>query len=118
MDFRVRFYETVAGDKPLAEFLRELQTERPSLHRLVLNGIAGLCDRRYHGPPPTKRVVSTKGLYELRVGRSEIARVYFFFRPGQEIICTSGYVKKSQRLDSKEIQRAAGYQADWEARNP
>jgi phage-related protein len=118
MRFRVRFYETVAGDKPLAEFLRSLETEHPVLHHLLNNGIKKLELRQHHRPPRTERVAGTEGLYELRVGRTDIARVFFFFRPGQEIVCTSGYVKKSQRLDSGEIERALRYQADWEARNP
>jgi hypothetical protein len=54
----------------------------------------------------------------LRVGRTDIARVFFFSRPGQEIVCTSSYVKKRQRLDRVEVERALRYQADWEARNP
>jgi hypothetical protein len=57
-------------------------------------------------------------LFELRVGGANIARVFFFFRPGQEITCTNGYVKKSQRLDPQEVARAARYRIDWEARHP
>jgi hypothetical protein len=118
MEFRVRFYETVDGDKPLAGFLRSLRAEQPVLHGLVVTGLKRLQQRRHHGPPRTARVAGTEGLYELRVGRTDIARVFFFFRPGQEIVCTSGYVKKSQKLDPSEVERAQRYQADWEARNP
>jgi len=44
------------------------------------------------------------------VGKTNIARV-FFFQPGQEIIVTNGYVKKRQKLDQDELQRAQRHTA-------
>lgn len=55
---------------------------------------------------------------ELRVGRTDIVRVFFFFQPGQIIICTNGYVKKSQKLDPGEVAQAERFKADWERRHP
>jgi hypothetical protein len=118
MDFRVRFYKTSGGEKPLVEFLRALKARQPVLHELVVAGIKKLESRQHHGPPRTERVAGTEGLYELRVGRTNIVRVFIYFRPDQEIVCTSGYVKKSQKLDPKEVERALRYQADWEVRHP
>lgn len=57
-------------------------------------------------------------MLELRVGRDQIARVFFFFRPNQEIVCTNGYVKKRQQLDLNELAKAERYKADWEQRHP
>lgn len=54
-------------------------------------------------------------MFELRVGRTDIARV--FFQPNQEIVCTNGYVKKSQKVDPGELARAERYKADWERRH-
>jgi hypothetical protein len=51
-------------------------------------------------------------------GRTDIARVFFFFRPNQEIVCTNGYVKKTQKLDPSELAKAERYKADWEQRHP
>ena len=51
------------------------------------------------------------------MGDRDIARVFFFFRPGGLIVCTNGYVKKSQKLDAAELARARHYKADWEARH-
>ncbi len=117
MEFRVRFYQTSDGTRPLVEFLRSLQRDSPDLHDLVV-GVKLLEQRQHHGPPRTDGVQGTEGIYELRVGRTNIARVFLFFRPGQEIICTNGYVKKAQRLDRREVERAERLKADWEARNP
>ena len=55
---------------------------------------------------------------ELRVGRSDIDRVFFNFRPNWEIVCASSYVKKTQKLEPGELARAERYRADWEQRHP
>ena len=57
-------------------------------------------------------------MFELRVGRTDIARVFFFFQANRELVCTNGYVKKSQKLDAAELARAKRYKADWEHRHP
>jgi len=70
-----------------------------------------------HGPPLTTQVDAANQIFELRVGSTNIARVFFFFQPGREIIVTNGYVKKRQRLDPRELQRAREYRQDWIARH-
>jgi phage-related protein len=118
MEFRVTFYETIDGDKPLLEFLESLRGKQAPLHNLIVAGLRKLRQRQNHGPPLTAPVEGADGLFELRVGGANIARVFFFFRPGQEIVCTHGYVKKSQRLDSGEVARAVRRMRDWEERQP
>jgi hypothetical protein len=118
MEFAVRFYATPQGDKPLAEFLRALRTKHAALHSLIVGGIKKLEQRRHHGPPLTELVDSDHGIFELRVGDTNIARVFFFFRPGREIILTNGYVKKSQKVDRNELELARRYKQDWEKRYP
>lgn len=89
---------------------------QPSLHKLVVAGLTKLRERQNHGPPLTTRIEGADDIFELRVGGSDIARVFFFFRPNREIVCTNGYVKKSQKLDRHEIARAVRHKADWEAK--
>lgn len=116
MQFRVRFYETATGRQPVHEFLEELRNRQPMLHKLVTAGLLKLRDRSYHGPPLTKQVAPEVGILEMRVGDRDIARIFFFFRPNQEIVCTNGYVKKSAKLDPSELERAVRYKHDWEQR--
>lgn len=116
VEFRVRFYETADGSKPLVEFLDALRGKHEPLHKLVVAGLTKLRQRQNHGPPLTMRVEGSTDIFELRVGGSDIARVFFFFRPSQEIVCTNGYVKKSQRIDRHELARAERLKADWESR--
>ena len=118
MEYRITFYQSVDGHRPVAELLDALRTGNPVLHKLLTAGIRKLKQRENHGEPLTKPIAGSLGMLELRVGRTDIARVFFFFRPNQEIVCTSGYVKKSQKLDPNEIARAERYKVDWERRHP
>jgi len=118
VEYRVTFYRTEEGDKPLVEFLESLKGKDDALHKLVTAGLRKLKVRDNHGSPLTAPVHGSSGIMELRVGRANIARVFFFFRPNREIVCTNGYVKKTQRLDPDEVARAKRYKADWERRYP
>jgi phage-related protein len=116
LEFRVTFYRAANGETPLVTFLDDLRRRQPTLHRLVAAGLIKLRTSDYHGPPLTARV-DARGIFELRVGSTDIARVFYFFRPGQEIVCTNGYVKKAQKLDTDELDRAKRYKTDWETRH-
>jgi phage-related protein len=118
MEFKVTFYQTAEGDKPVLALLQSLESSNPVLHKLVTAGILKLKHRNNHGEPLTAAVTGSIGIMELRVGRSDIARVFFFFRPNQEIVCTNGYVKKTKKLDPSELAKAERYKLDWEQRNP
>ncbi len=122
MEFRVLFYEHVGVDGvtvtiPLRTFLADLRRQQPDLEKLLVAGLMKLRDLRYHGPPLTEQVDAEHKIYELRVGRANIARLFFFFQRGQVIVVTHGYVKKQQKLDLGELARARTYQRDWEERN-
>lgn len=116
MEYQVVFYATESGDKPMVDFLESLRGKNDPLHKLVTAGLGKLRLRDNHGPPLTSPIHGSPGLYGLRVGRTDIARVFFFFQPNREIVCTNGYVKKSRKLNAGEIARAERYKADWERR--
>lgn len=118
MEFNVRFYVTEDGNEPVVAFLEDLRTKDPVLHKLAVAGIQKLKQRERHGPPLTELVDPKDSILELRVGGANIARVFFFFRRGHEIILTNGYVKKSQKVDQTALQKARHYKKDWEARFP
>lgn len=116
MQYTVKFYYTRSGEKPVAGFIAELRMNHLQLHKLVKAGIKKLEDSRYHREPLTKLIDPDYGIFELRVGGTNIARVFCFFRPGQIIILTNGYVKKQRKLDHTELQRARDCKKDWEER--
>lgn len=113
-----RFYRASTGEVPVQAFLDLLKPTNAGLYKLVLAGIAKLRVRGNHGRPLTAPVKGSMAMLELRVGGADIARVFFFFRPNRELVCTHGYVKKSQKLDPREIARAERYKEDWEQRFP
>ncbi len=118
MLFTVRFYSDESSHKPVVDFLSELRAKEPILHKLVVAGVKKLEQSERHGPPLTKLVDAAHDIFELRVGSANIARVFFFFRKGREIILTNGYVKKQQQVDAGELRKAQSYKQDWEARFP
>ena len=97
--------------------MEELRKQDKILHKLVVAGIKKLEMSERHGPPLTKMVDQKYAIFELRIGDKNIARVFFFFRRGQEIILTNGYVKKQQKVDMGELARARAYKKDWEERH-
>jgi hypothetical protein len=50
VEYRVRFYETATGSKPVAEFLESLRVRQDPLHKLVVAGLKNLTQRQNHGP--------------------------------------------------------------------
>lgn len=118
MQFTIRFYSDHADQKPVATFLSDLRKKDLVLHKLVVAGIKKLEQSERHGPPLTEMVDKADDIFELRVGSANIARCFFFFRKGREIIVTNGYVKKQQKADTNELQKAREYKRDWEVRFP
>ncbi len=120
VQFDVRFYylDNEEQERPLLTFLQRLRKTEPVLHKLLVAGLKKIERSERHGPPLTEMVDKEHGILELRVGDANIARAFFFFRRGQEIIVTNGYVKKQQKVDGGELQRARDYKRDWEARFP
>ena len=116
MQFSVRFYYDAGGNKPIITFLEDLRKQDSILHKLVVAGIKKLEISERHGPPLTAPVDQKHDIFELRIGDKNIARVFFFFRQGREIIITNGYVKKQRKVDTGELERARTYKKDWEKR--
>lgn len=57
--------------------------------------------------PHTKKISGTKNLHELRIKLGNIICRLFYFHHGNKFyVITSGYVKKDQKLNTNEINRA------------
>jgi len=57
------------------------------------------------------------GIFELRaqVG-TDLSRVLYFFMIGKKVILTHGFVKKTQKTPSSEIEKAKQYRDDYLSR--
>ena len=116
--FAVKPYHTRGGEQPIITVLGDLKKTQPVLGKLLEAGIRKLADRANHGPPLTEHVDRENGILEPRVGHKDIARAFFFFERGREIIVTNGYVKKGQKLDRLALKNAQECKKDWEERFP
>ena len=57
--------------------------------------------------PHTKTLTGCDGLKELRVKQgNDIVRLFYFHHKGKTYVATSGYVKKTQKTNPREIDRA------------
>ena len=115
--FEVDFYETTDGKQPAKDFLLSLNIK---MRAKMLRMIDLLMKNGNELREPYSKLISD-GIYELRakVG-SDISRVLYFFMIGHHIILTNGFIKKTQKIPNKELERAKRYKADylnrWRAR--
>jgi len=57
--------------------------------------------------PHSKKITGTKNLYELRIKiGTDITRLFYFHLKERTFVITSGFVKKSDKIDKKEITKA------------
>ena len=57
--------------------------------------------------PHSKKIISTKNLYELRIKiGTNISRLFYFHLKEKTFVITSGFIKKSDKTDKKEIIKA------------
>jgi len=115
--FTVVYYRMEDGREPIREFLDELRGPSPILHALLASGLTKIEDGDNHRKPLTEIVDKKARIFEVRVGRTDIARVFWCF--GKErgvIVALSGYVKQQQALDRGELDRARWYKKEMERR--
>ncbi|MDY3060576.1 MAG: type II toxin-antitoxin system RelE/ParE family toxin [Fusobacterium sp.] len=57
-------------------------------------------------------------MFELRIKfSSDITRIFYFFYVEDRAILTNGFIKKTQKTPTSEIEKALKYKADFERRN-
>lgn len=108
--FEVIFYEKENGDKPVENFLDELDIKM----RAKLLGLLMILEEKGNmlREPYTKHL--DDGIFELRaVSGGNITRVLFFFYYEGKIILTNGFVKKTQKTPRQEIELAKERRADY-----
>jgi len=104
------FYEK-GGKCPMEEFLSDIHNEK--LKSKTLRNIVELSIKSNHARPPLSSYVDD-GIFELRTKQSSnINRAFYFFIFGNKIIMTNGYVKKAQKLDMQEFEKAKKYRDDY-----
>lgn len=109
-DFEIIFYSKEDGTEPVKEFLDSLDVKmRAKMVRTILM----LQKNGYELREPYSKSIS-EGIMELRskVG-TDITRVLYFFMVGRKVVLTNGFIKKSNKTPTEEIERAKRYRADY-----
>ena len=94
----------VNKDCPMIDFLDDIEDEK--LKSKTIRNIYLLADLKNNARPPLSEYIG-EGIFELRTKfSSNITRAFYFFIWGNKIIMTNGYIKKSQKLDNTEFNKA------------
>jgi phage-related protein len=111
----VTFFTTVSGEKPVEEFLDSLTAKEAQKIAWVLKIVRQqpIVSKEYF-----KKLIGTEGIWEVRAshGKKEF-RLLGFFHEGNLVILTNGFVKKSQKTPSEEIELAEKRKKDFIRRN-
>jgi len=102
MKLPVKFYATELGNEPVREWLKSLpENER----KIIGEDIRTVQYGFPMGMPLVKQI--DKGLYEIRSSLPDkIARVIFTIRDGEVILLLHGFIKKSQKIEKKDLELA------------
>ena len=111
MEFSVELYETPDGRPVVEAELDAIEGRAPALYDLLVAGLSKLRRREHHHPPLCEALGG--GLFELRVGRKDIARAAWFFQAGRRIIVVRCFVKKSQKTPPAELELARKRMAEY-----
>lgn len=109
-DFELTFYEKDNGDCPVSEFLAELN---PVMRYKLMHSLDLL---EIYGNKPKGDITKflDDGIFEVRAqNKTDISRILFFFDKNRKIVLTNGFIKKTQRLPSSELETAKRYRADY-----
>lgn len=108
--FSIEYYIKDDGSCPVLDFMNSLDTKmRAKLLRLQL-----LLEQNGNmlTEPYSKHLED--GIFELRAQQgNNIARALYFFRVGQKIIITNGFIKKTKKTPKSELNLAKKYRTEY-----
>ena len=100
MTWSLRFYQTPGGERPAATFVEQLpEPARAEVAALL----AVLRERGNLLRAPHSKALGD-GLFELRSVKYAV-RVFYMFRPGQQIVLLDGIVKKRDDIPAAVLRR-------------
>ncbi len=113
MECELNFYKMIDNTSPVKDFLESLDIKMraKAIHELKILQQFGPSLREPH----SKSI--NNGIFELRIKiGSDISRIFYFFRIGNKIILTNGFIKKTNKTPKGEIDKAIKYKTDYERR--
>ena len=112
--FEIEFYRLSDGSAPVEDFLDSLT---PKMRNKAVRSLELLEEFGNKLREPNSSPIGD-GLFELRIKfSSDITRIFYFFYIGKKIVLTNGFIKKTQKTPSSEIELARKYKSDYEGRH-
>jgi len=114
MKWSIELYETQNGQCPVLEFILSL----PPKHRAKAEREIDLLEEfginlTY---PHTRKIEGEtyKDLWELRIKfASDISRIFYFIHLNNKLVLLHGFIKKSDKTPSNELEKAKKYMIDY-----
>jgi phage-related protein len=103
MDWTIEYYTTPEGRCPVKEFIDSLSVEGQAKYILITQLL------REYGihvkEPYVRQITGHKKLYEIRIrDKSGISRILYFAHSGKKFVLLHGFVKKTDKTPSREIE--------------
>ena len=110
----VEYFKASNGSEPAKNFIDSLP---PKLQAKTLRAIGLLEEFGIATREPVSKFLQD-GIFELRVSvGSDTSRVLYFFYVGDKAVLTHGFVKKTRRTPSSELERARIYREEYLKQN-
>lgn len=115
---KIEFYKKENGKVPVKDFLLSLS---PKLRAKAFSDIELLQKYGNELREPYVKAVrgrENKGLYELRIKfATDIARIFYFTYYNNQFVLLHGFIKKTMKTPSRELECARKYRDDYKRRN-
>lgn len=109
--FQVEFYFNKDGELPAKKYLEEVSLEAKVKLAVLVKRMAEV--GKIFDITKFRLIDSKEKLYEFKPLNY---RFFNFFYTGRKIIITNAYMKKSQKVDRKELEKAKNIKKDYEHR--
>ncbi|MGA2297417.1 MAG: type II toxin-antitoxin system RelE/ParE family toxin [FCB group bacterium] len=115
-EYRVDFVELESGNIPFEKFLNSVsKAERAEIITMIEELRRKLSESEKISVKISKYI--RDGIFELRIKHlNKISRSFYFFQIGKLIVFTHGFIKKTQPIPFKEIDKAIKYKKIYEQR--
>lgn len=109
-------FASVDSKIPMIEFIESLNLKEQAKIKANIDKLVELLNQKNYPNEKLSKYLSD-GIFELRVKFiNRISRSFYFFMDDKMIIFTHGYIKKTEKTDSKEIEKAKQIKAAYRGR--
>lgn len=106
MEYEVEYVELENNEKPFEEFILSLTLKERAKIFETINYFLKLKNNNLTIKDKLSKHLDSR-IFELRTYLSnKIARTLYFYQKGAKIVITHGFIKKSQKTPTKEIEKA------------